>query len=177
MNWPAGPELNALIRQRELYERFLVGMLPDRDWTQVDDVEAGARAWACLYQMVLEQCRTSRVAIVPMETFGASPDATIEFLFGVTGLESQEPVPRLADEYARRSGVVTPQHGEKHELHRDSRALSVAWHGRLDKAEVNAVRALTDPVYSEFYRGWDRAEGELGLRGVLPEGNVKRPHV
>jgi hypothetical protein len=167
MRWPAGPELNALIRQRELYENYLADVLPERDWTKTDELEAGARAWACLYRMVLVQSQSSEVAVVPMETFGEMPEHVIEWLFATARLPVPEPVEELADEFARGSGVVVPEQGKKHELRRDAKALSMAWHSLLSEAEVRAVRRITESVFFAFYSDWEHARADVAVRGTL----------
>ena len=167
MGWPAGPELNALIRQRELHETYLSDLLPHRDWEQADELEAGARAWACLYRMVLVQSRSSEVAVVPMETFGETPDHVIRRLFAITRLPAPEPIVQIADEFTRQTGVVVPQHGKRHELRRDAKALSTAWRSHFDEAEVRVVRRITEPVFSEFYSDWERARADVSVRGAL----------
>ena len=168
MRWPAGPELNALIRQRELYETHLSDLLPERDWTTASELEAGARAWACLYRMVIVQARKTAVAVVPLEAFGADPERVISFLFDAVSLEAPARPQDIADEYARASDVVVPGGREKHHLRRDARALSIAWRDRLEAHEIGSIRRITEPVFDMLYEDWDSAVARVGLLGSVP---------
>lgn len=158
MNWPAGPELNSLIAQSALYEEHLSRILPRKDWTEVDDLEAGARAWACLHHMLNVQVRAgANVFVVPMESFGRDPATTIESIYRATSLRPGTPPSALAAEYAT-AEMVTPDAGTRHLLQRNSRLLSDAWKTKLTTAEIARVRSLTEGVYGTFYAEWNTAE-------------------
>jgi hypothetical protein len=165
MSWPAGQELNALIAQRDLYDRFLADLLPVRDWTTADDITAGALAWRCLYGMLLEQVRAGAVAlVVPLESFSHDPVTVMRLMFGTLGLSQPEDLESLAAEYTK-SDTVVPDDRTKHVLQRDSKALSGAWRGRLTKAETSTIRSITEPVYAELYPDWESATAEPQLLG------------
>ena len=158
MGWAARPELNALIRQEELYEEHLSGMLARRDWKRAGDLEAGATAWACLYHMVGVQRRAGTDArVVPLEAFGRDPVGTLKLLYGAVQLTPPTDLELIAERYSRDS-TVTPDSGTKHLLQRDSRALSEAWKSKLTAEEVRLIRTITEPVYSTIYSDWETAE-------------------
>ena len=167
MSWPAGPELNALIKQRNLYETFLSDLLPQRDWTQADDLEAGATAWACLYHMVNMQVSLgARALVVPLESFAQEPVDVMNQMFEVVGLDAPSNIADLAVRYTRSADTVTPDAAEKHLLQRNSRGLSDAWKAKLTAAEINRVREITKPVFDSFYSDWETAEAVPQLLGA-----------
>jgi hypothetical protein len=159
MSWPAGPELNHLIAQPALYEEHLARLLPRRDWTRADDLEAGATAWMCLYHMVNVQASAgARVSVVPLEAFGRDPVGTMGLVFRTLDIDAPPDLDALAATYAGEGNAVTPAGGTKHLLQRNSRALNEAWKGKLSAAEVARVRRITEPVYATVYATWETAE-------------------
>ncbi|MFP5346778.1 MAG: hypothetical protein ACLGIA_07110 [Actinomycetes bacterium] len=161
MGWPAGHELNDLLEQEELYELHLKDLLPRRNWTKADDLEAGARAWACLYHMVREQSRAgAQVLVVPIEAYGREPVATMSRMFSEVGLRRPADLASIAEHYSG-SSVVTPDAGTKHLLQRNSRALNEAWKSKLTSQEARRVRSITEPVFEAFYSDWESAEASL----------------
>lgn len=161
MSWPAGHELNALQRQEELWERHLRDLLPRRNWSRADDLEAAARAWACLYRMVAVQAREGAdVLVLPMEAFSRRPVDVLRQLFDALALPAPHDLEAVAREYAG-SSTVSPAPGTKHVLQRDSRALATAWRSALSAEEVRRVRDICEPVFLEHYEDWDAAEGDV----------------
>jgi hypothetical protein len=159
MRWPAGPELNALLDQDELYEKHLSGMLARRDWTRADDLEAGATAWACLYHMVGVQSQAgARTYVLPLESFGNDPLGTLTQLYRTVSLPTPPDLQSVADRYWGADKPVTPGAGTKHLLQRDSRALNQAWRARLSAEEIRRVRSVTEAVFESFYSDWETAE-------------------
>lgn len=164
MGWPAGPELNALLRQEELYAEHLSAMLARRDWTAAGDLEAGAIAWACLYHMVNVQARGGvRLLVVPLESYGREPLATLDLLYRTLGLPAPADLSSVAERYSGADKAVTPQATTKHLLQRDSRTLNEAWKGKLTAAEVSRVRAVTEPVFATIYDDWETAGAPVGV--------------
>lgn len=160
MSWPAGPELNDLIAQHELYEEHLSHLLPRRDWTAADDVEAGATAWLCLYHMVHVQVAAgAQATVVPIESFARDPVATIRLLFQVTSLPAPSDLTSLAATYTGAGNAVTPEAGIRHLLQRNSQLLVDAWKAGMSRDEINRVRGITEPVFDALYADWDTAEG------------------
>lgn len=159
MRWPAGPELNALIAQEQLYEEHLNGMLERKDWTRADDLEAGATAWACLYHMVNVQSDAgARVLVVPLESYARDPVDVLERLYRSASLQTPADLDSIAKRYSGPDKAVTPEAGTKHLLQRDSRALSDAWKAKLSSEEIHRIRAITEPVFGTFYQRWETAE-------------------
>jgi hypothetical protein len=160
VGWPAGPELNRMLAQDDLVDAHLRDLLPRRDWTKVDDVEAGATAWACLYHLVAAQRAAGvEAVVVPLEAFGARPVPTMTEVFRRTALSLPADLPALAERYTGTGNAVVPnQAGTVHLLRRDSRALSQAWRAALPATDVARVRQITEQVYSGIYPSWDDPE-------------------
>ncbi len=161
MNWPAGPELNALLNQHELYEEHLSGILPRRDWTAADDVEAGATAWAALYHMVkVQSLAGAQVLVVPLESYGRDPVGTLELLYSALALPAPPDLDSVAATYSSADRTVTPDATTKHLLQRDSKALSEAWKAKLSAGEIARIRVITEPVFETIYSDWETAEAQ-----------------
>jgi hypothetical protein len=164
--WPAGPELNALIAQDAVYQRHLADVLPRRDWRKADDLEAGARAWTCLYHLFLVQMDLTSgtgALVMPVETFSREPVASMQLIFGSLGLPPPQDLAYLATQYTGPGNVVAPAAKTVHLLRRDSRSLSDAWKEQMCRAEIDRVRRITEPVFHHFYQSWDDAMAEPQL--------------
>lgn len=161
VGWPAGPELNAMVAQEELYETHLRDILPRRDWTAADELEAGALAWTCLYRTVLRQASPRlRMLVVPMEAFGRDPTRTMQTVYHVLGLQPPDGLDEITSRYTRAGNPVSPTSGQVHLLQRDSRALGQAWRDQLTRTEADTVRRITEPVFTELYSDWDTGDGD-----------------
>ncbi len=160
VGWPAGPELNTLLEQEQLYEEHLRDVLPRRDWRTADDLDAAATAWTCLYHLVgVQQRLGADVELVTLERFGAEPVTVMRQVLERLGLHEPDDLAGLTRRYTGAGNAVSPDRaGQVHLLSRDSRALSQAWRERLSPEEVARVRDITEPVYSRTYRDWDDPE-------------------
>ena len=166
VGWPAGPELNALIAQESVYETHLAKLLPRRDWRKADDLEAGARAWYCLYHLFLIQMNlTSRTGalVMPMETFSREPAASLQLIFRSLRLPLPQDLEHVVTQYTGPDNVVAPIGNTVHWLRRDSRRLSEVWKEQMCRAEIERVRRITEGVFDRLYQSWDDAAADPQL--------------
>ena len=166
VSWPAGSELNALIAQEEMYESRLADVLPRRDWRNADDVESGARAWACLYRLFLDETASRPGAgaiVVPLETFGNDPVGSMRQIYNLLRLREPENIDDLAAKYTGPENPVAPGGRTIHMLRRDSRTLSNAWKVQMPRQDAERVRALTEETFRRIYPDWEGVPQDLSL--------------
>ena len=147
--------MNDLLSQPRLVRDHLA---PDREAMErlaPDDVLGqAALLWRAIYRAVGKMAESNpRFIIVRQEDLALDPVPRFSNLYAALDLTFSPKVERAV---LRSSSVGNPEEPSRRRVHSvrlDSAASTRTWRKRLDQAEIDRVRRLTEDVSSRFYSG------------------------
>ena len=115
-----------------------------------------ALLWRVIYRVVAEYRATEQAIVVRHEDLALAPVERFRTLYGALGLRFTPRVQRLIEKTTGgKAGETDPKH--PHRVQLNSKAVTRAWRQRLAPEQIAHIRALTEPVASQFYTEADWA--------------------
>lgn len=133
----------------------------DRARLDGDDIAAICACWRAAYRPLLDRLRAGGTETLFIAAHELMFDDVEGFLVDLLEfLELSDPADLAAGRaFAARTTTATtirPEHGQKHDLARDSRALASGWRKDFDAAELATFDAMIGEDYDDLLRFADR---------------------
>jgi hypothetical protein len=117
-----------------------------------DIVGEGIVVWNAMYEVVSGyRDRHPDWSFVRYEDLAAEPKSGFRRLYGDLGLTWTDAAQQEIARHSHSSNPSDVAPSRKHELKRDSKGAASTWHARLTAAEIDRIRAETEPVWRRFY--------------------------
>ncbi|MGB0383269.1 MAG: sulfotransferase [Ardenticatenaceae bacterium] len=153
-DWP--PEFESLLAQPALMEDYLHPFRAQMENPPQLLVERAALLWTLIYYVLSSYLdQHHQWLVMRLEDIANHPIMGFDKLFHYLGLPYSRRIERIIDAYSNANNPIEAPPGNTGLIRRDSRASQQVWRERLQAAEIDAIRRITEPVSSRFYTDVD----------------------
>lgn len=167
--------LDDLVRQTELYNRYLKDILGSVKLDRLSSLERRSLLWACVYYTLHRTMEDNDSFItVRHEDVSADPQTAVPELYERLGLHFTPAVATKLHAMTQGNNPGRVASNKMHVLYRNSREIVSQNYCRFDPGEERIVHSITDDVIKLYYPTVDWPQQAIGASLRSAGANAKR---